>query len=317
MQGTAEALRSRIWESLKEHFDRFKNKDGELASDDVDAFIVDVLHEETKNERDYVTKNLFRLDVDNSGAVSFVELGNFLFKSHCGEMSLQREHKAGRISNGADRKMTLPEFIHLINLAYDFLKVGIAPDVAEQIFNDVDKDKDGLITYGEYFQIIQKYICLPKTGQQPLPPKPTNEGQGTGQDSKEDKTGKEKEAQKKSKLRRHIWSRLRRLYDGYAQGRSLLANDAELRSLLLAITGDLSENEISIIGNGLAELNWKNIEFEPFAEKFIYLIAEVGLSRFAANRPPSKRTLNCSEFIILLKNTFSFLKLDNFKDSIL
>lgn len=101
------------------------------------------------------------------------------------------------------------------------------------------------------------------------------------------------------------------------QGRSLLANDAELRALLLSITGDLSENEISIIANGLAELNWKTIEFDPFAEKFIYLIAEVGLSRFATNSHPSKRTLNCSEFIILLKNTFSFLKLDNFKNSIL
>lgn len=67
--------------------------------------------------------------------------------------------------------MTLPEFIHLINLAYDFLKVGIDHDVAEQIFKDVDKDQDGLITYGEYFQLIQKYICIPKNEQPPLPAK--------------------------------------------------------------------------------------------------------------------------------------------------
>lgn len=64
-------------------------------------------------------------------------------------------------------------------------------------------------------------------------------------------------------------------------------------------------------------MNWKTIEFEPFAEKFIYLIAEVGLSRFAVNRDPSKRTLTCDDFKLLLKNTFSFLKLDSFKDSIL
>lgn len=190
MQGAAEALRDRIWESLKEHFNKFKNSEGELSSNDVDAFIVEVLHEETKNERDYVLKNLFRLDVDNSGSVSFVELGNFLFKSHCGEMSLQREHKAGRISHGVDRKMTLPEFIHLINLAYGFLKVGIAPDVAEQIFTDVDKDHDGLITYGEYFQIIQQYICLPKTTQQTVTLESANGSQGAGQDSKDEKTGK-------------------------------------------------------------------------------------------------------------------------------
>lgn len=220
--------------------------------------------------------------MDNSGAVSFVELGNFLFKSHCGEMSLQREHKAGKISHGAERKMTLPEFIHLINLAYEFLKVGIDHDVAEQIFKDVDKDQDGLITYGEYFQLIQQYICIPKNQQPPLPPKaPKDTGAGKGN-------------HKNSKLRRLIWSRLRRLYDAYAQGRSLLANDAELKALLLSIAGDLSENEITIIATGLAGLNWKTIEFEPFAEKFIFLIAEVGLSRFASNNKTSKRTLNCA-----------------------
>ena len=29
-------------------------------------------------------KNMFRIDTDNSGTVSFVEFGNFLFKRHCG-----------------------------------------------------------------------------------------------------------------------------------------------------------------------------------------------------------------------------------------
>ena len=46
--------------------------------------MVEVLHEESQNEIDYVMKNMFRVDVDNSGSVSFTELGNFLFKRHCG-----------------------------------------------------------------------------------------------------------------------------------------------------------------------------------------------------------------------------------------
>lgn len=43
----------------------------------------------------------------------------------------------------------------------------------------------------------------------------------------------------------------------------------------------------------------------------------MGLARFAKTRPPSKRTLNVDEFILLFKNSFSFLKLGGFKDSIL
>ena len=122
--------------------------------------------------------------------------------------------------------MTLPEFIHLINLAYEFLKVGIDHDVAEQIFKDVDKDQDGLITYGEYFQLIQQYICISKNEKPPV--------------SEKVEGNVPKGNHKNSKLRKYIWDRLRRLYDAYAQGRSLLANDVELKALLLSITGDLS-----------------------------------------------------------------------------
>ena len=44
-----------------------------------------------------------------------------------------------------------------------------------------------------------------------------------------------------SKLRRHIWENLRRLYDAYVQGRCLTATDAEFRTLIQAIMGELSE----------------------------------------------------------------------------
>lgn len=72
-----------------------------MTADHLEGFIVDILKEDSRAERDYVMKNLFKVDVDGSGQVSFVELGNFLFKRHCGEMALQRTHRAGLIKNGA------------------------------------------------------------------------------------------------------------------------------------------------------------------------------------------------------------------------
>ena len=56
----------------------------EIDISTVEEIIVDVLKEESQNEVDYVMKNIFRIDVDGSGSVSFVEFGNFLFKRHCG-----------------------------------------------------------------------------------------------------------------------------------------------------------------------------------------------------------------------------------------
>jgi Ca2+-binding EF-hand superfamily protein len=104
-------------------------------------------------------KNMFKLDVDASGAVSFAELGNFLFKRHCGEMSLQKKHRDGKMSHGSERAMNQVEFRTLLNDAYAFLGVPASNDVTEYIFTKTDTDQDGLITYVQYFQVIEKYVC--------------------------------------------------------------------------------------------------------------------------------------------------------------
>lgn len=191
-------------------------------------------------------------------------------------MSLQREHKSMKMSRGAERLMTLDEFSKLINNAYKFLNVVCPPDVSEFIFKSVDKDGDGLITYVEYFKVIELYVCRAKNEVPPPPPPPAPVG-----------------PERFSKLRIHIWSVLRRLYDAYVQGRSLSVTDIELRQLVFAIVGELSEAELNFLSTGLLQLNYKVITFEPFAEHFIFLIAELGLSRYARNNKAGKKTLNC------------------------
>ena len=51
----------------------------------------------------------------------------------------------------------------LINNAYKFLGVAANADLADSVFKEADKDKDGLITYVEYFQFIEKYVCQTKS----------------------------------------------------------------------------------------------------------------------------------------------------------
>ena len=59
------------------------------------------------------------------------------------------------------------------------------------------------------------------------------------------------------------------------------------------------------------------ITFDEFACHFIFLIAELGLSRYSRNNSVGKKTLNRDEFIIVLCNCFSFATLSKFKKSIL
>lgn len=206
-----------------------------------------------------------------------------------------------KMSKGTERKMTLEEFTRLINLAYKFLDITCPNDVCEYIFNSVDKDGDGLITYVEYFKVIEIYACR---GKHEIPPPPAKPVEPVG-------------PERFSKLRIHIWAMLRRLYDAYVQGRCLSATDHEIKELVFAIVGELSQQELSFLSTGLLKLNYKEITFEPFAEHFIFLIAELGLSRYCRNNVVGKKTINCDEFILILRNSFEFAKLAKFRTSIL
>jgi len=71
----------------------------------------------------------------------------------------------------------------------------------------------------------------------------------------------------------------------------LSVSDENLRGLVRAILGEISEIEITFILNGLFKLEQGTIEFVPFAIIFIYLVAELGLSRYQKNHSSEKKTL--------------------------
>lgn len=72
MQGAAEELKDVIWEKFQVYFDKYKNKSGEISIPSVEEFLVEILGHQSQQEVDYVMKNMFRLDVDGSGQVSFI-----------------------------------------------------------------------------------------------------------------------------------------------------------------------------------------------------------------------------------------------------
>lgn len=121
--------------------------------------VKNVIGETDRAELDYIFKNLFRLDVDNNGFVDFNEFSNFFLRRHCGEIALQRTHKKGLIVKGAERKLNVDEFLALLHDAYSFLKVDVENGMAREVFKVFDRDHDSLITYVEYFDFIEKFIC--------------------------------------------------------------------------------------------------------------------------------------------------------------
>ena len=74
MQNAYATLRVSLWDKLKPIFNRYSNKTtGEIQTSKVQEIVMDVLGETTQEEINYVIKNMFRLDSDGSGTVSFLE----------------------------------------------------------------------------------------------------------------------------------------------------------------------------------------------------------------------------------------------------
>lgn len=80
-------------------------------------------------------------------------------------MALQKMHRCNKLKNGHIRKITKEEFGQLLNTAYEFLNVEVDERVISEIFDNVDKDKDGLVTYAEYFGFTDAYLLDTKPAQ--------------------------------------------------------------------------------------------------------------------------------------------------------
>lgn len=99
----------------------------------------------------YVIRNVFRYDRDNDKCITFSEMANFLLEMHCGEMAIQRLHKKQLYKRGGERMMGEDEFVITLNDALGYLRASATERDLRQLFSEIDMNRDGYITYKEYF----------------------------------------------------------------------------------------------------------------------------------------------------------------------
>ena len=123
--------------------------------------IVDILQtllKESEVEVDYVIHNVNRYDKDNDKKITYPEMANFLLEMHCGEMAIQRRHLKEAYKHGAKRIMDLDEFRKTLEDALGYLEAKATSEQLTVLFRDVDLDKDGFLTYKEYFEFLTLYF---------------------------------------------------------------------------------------------------------------------------------------------------------------
>jgi Ca2+-binding EF-hand superfamily protein len=262
-----------------------------------------VLREEDEAEVHYLVRNISRIDTDNSGEVDFEEFANFLLKRHCGELALQRTHRAGRIRNGAARKLTLEEFRVLLDDAYHFLGVKVDNETARRVFEQSDTDRDGLITYQEYFKFIETAICRPSGTKATEAPKPVVQPPPNRPESDSDFL---------LNFRRLLWGELLRIYNKYDADGNANLDTNEFTLLLKELLQETSQSSLDYVFKNAFRMDINGDSrfiFDEFGVFFIKHISEIGLDRFNRSRGGSgKRTINLQEFLTLFRSSFGFLQ---------
>lgn len=150
----ARRIRSNII-SLVSTFD--KNYNRELEEDEIIALLVSLLNE-NETEIRYVVRNVFRYDRNDDLKVTFEEMADFLLEVHCGEMAIQRLHWKNAYRQGARRVMDVQEFILTLTDALRYLRATASDSELRTLFSEIDLDRDGLISYKEYFEFLKLYF---------------------------------------------------------------------------------------------------------------------------------------------------------------
>lgn len=84
MQTYAVKMRNDLWSNLKGVYETVSYGKDNISTVQVESVVKNIMKETDQMELDYIFKNLFRLDSDGSGDVSFNEFANFFLKRHCG-----------------------------------------------------------------------------------------------------------------------------------------------------------------------------------------------------------------------------------------
>lgn len=195
------------------------------------ANLLKKIFRETDEEVDFVLRNLFRLLIDPNIYITDDDLRKIIVFLHVGIINLLRGHKQRRWANWAQCKLTKQDFIDLVLMATEWATVPSDPKLLSLIFDRLDTDNDGLITYKQYLEFIRSCV-LTRTNPEleafinslfarNQPKSPTKKPNMTV------------EQEKAEKFYSKIWDELRALYNSYLSPGHTTLDPENVRKLIV------------------------------------------------------------------------------------
>jgi len=91
-------------------------------------------------------------------------------EQHFGELAIQRLHRQKTYAHGDKRIMNLKEFIKTMETSLNTISVEGTEEIYSLLFNEVDLDQDGYISYEDYFVFLKEYFGSKRAVEAPPSP---------------------------------------------------------------------------------------------------------------------------------------------------
>jgi Ca2+-binding EF-hand superfamily protein len=204
--------------------------------------------------------------------VTFQELIAIILSIYFIELLFKKKYQSSDSSLWVSSKINQEEFITLITNACFFLKVLPLRDDLIWIFQSLDTDKDGFITFLEFAAFIKKYLGNNIDFVKIKAPAPA------------DPNGISEE---ELNFVSAIWDELKVYFDKYDTGKKSFLNQEELKAFVVEVLNESSERELNYIF-------WNLFRVDSNSNKEVDFLEFVNNSLF--RRPSSSTTLARSLF---------------------
>jgi Ca2+-binding EF-hand superfamily protein len=210
-----------------------------------------------RNEIEYILLTYFTFLNTQNSSVTFEQLIAIILSIYFVEIVFHRRYKSTDNEVWKTKKISLEEFIALITESCFFIRYKVPREDLVFIFNELDTDKDGFITFQQYVDFIKKYL-------------------GNGIDfwkKPEVKPAPGDVSEEEFAFVGAIWDELKVYFDKYDQGKKGFLNEAELKAFVIEVLNETTERELNYVFWNLFRVDSnanKEVDFQEFVQFLLY-----------------------------------------------
>jgi Ca2+-binding EF-hand superfamily protein len=208
----------------------------------------------SSTEIDYIMYNYFRFDIRSQQSTTYNEFIAIALEIYFIEILFNRKYQQNPQLQ-KNTQISIREFINLLFENLFFIKVRPSKQDLLTIFEILDNDKDGFISFQQYIKFIREYlgrgleIVDKPIKQEQLKPEPAVEGV----------------SEVEVKFVELIWGELKKYFDNYDQGHKGYLQESELKSFAVEVLNESSQRELDYIFWNLFRVDGnynKEVDFE-------------------------------------------------------